>query len=390
MATAAVAQAPVGDSAVLEKASGPLKTPLDFPTPDSRPKERPVVTEEQQHKYDWLLEQVKAWTEIPSTKGKAGPLTDSERFWLTKECLLRYLRATNWHEKDSERRLIETLTWRREYGVEELTAEHISPENETGKQIAVGYDKEARVCHYLNPGRQNTDPSPRQVQHLVYMVERVIDIMPPGQERLALLINFKSSKSRSNTAPGIGLAREVLHILQHHYPERLGKALIINMPWIVTGFFKLITPFIHPDTREKLKFNEDMSQYVPAEQMWSEFSSGKLEFEYDHSVYWPALHKLCGERRETRWQRWTAGGQQIGESEDYLAGATEVGVAGPSIEAREQPQEKTEGEMEEKVDAAAPAPTPVVAPAAQVAPEGKVAEVKIEAVSATESGTASN
>ncbi|AEO56552.1 hypothetical protein MYCTH_2301639 [Thermothelomyces thermophilus ATCC 42464] len=338
----ATATASPGADPVHEKFAGPLKVPLPFPTPESRPKERPVLTTEQQQKYDWLLQQVKGWTEVPSTKGKAGPLTDGEKFWLTKECLLRYLRATKWHEKEADKRLLETLAWRREYGVEELTAEHISPENETGKQVILGYDKEARVCHYLNPGRQNTEPSPRQVQHLVYMVERVIDIMPPGQETLALLINFKQGKSRSNTAPSLSLAREVLHILQHHYPERLGRALIINMPWIVTGFFKLITPFIDPNTREKLKFNEDMSQYVPTEQMWSEFSTGELEFDYDHSVYWPALHKLCKERREARWQRWVAGGRQLGESEDYLAGGTETGVAQQATGATENTAEDTE------------------------------------------------
>jgi hypothetical protein len=386
MATTAAA---AGTDAVHEKAAGPLKVPLLSPTPDSRPKEREPLTAEQQQKYDWLLEQVKAWTEIPSTKGKAGPLTDSERFWLTRECLLRYLRATKWHEKDAEKRLLETLTWRREYGVEELTAEYISPENETGKQVILGYDKEARVCHYMSPGRQNTEPSPRQVQHLVYIVERVIDMMPPGQETLALLINFKQSKTRSNTAPGIGQAREVLHILQHHYPERLGKALIINMPWIVTGFFKLITPFIDPHTREKLKFNEDMSQYVPQEQMWSEFSSGKLEFEYDHSVYWPALQKICSEKRQARWQRWVAGGQQLGESEDYLAGAIEVGVAGPQAtgtanQAEEKEAEKIEEKAAEKVeetsDSAAPAPAaePTSNAAEDTVAQEKAAEVKVE------------
>jgi hypothetical protein len=361
-----------------EKGSGCLKVPLSSPTADSRPKERAALTEEQQQKYDWLLEQAKGWAEIPSTKEKAGPVTDEEKFWLTKECLLRYLRATKWNEKDAEKRLLETLTWRREYGVEELTADHISPENETGKQIILGYDKEARVCHYLNPGRQNTDPSPRQVQHLVYMVERVIDIMPPGQETLALLINFKSSKSRSNTAPGIGLAREVLHILQHHYPERLGKALIINMPWIVTGFFKLITPFIDPHTREKLKFNEDMAQYVPADQMWSEFSSGKLDFEYDHSAYWPALQKMCSERREARKQRWVAGGQQLGELEDYLAGTTEIGVAGPP-RSNETPGIPEISEKLEKMDVAEPAPTATLTPAAV---DEKTPEVKVEPVPA--------
>ncbi|EOO02249.1 putative cral trio domain-containing protein [Phaeoacremonium minimum UCRPA7] len=322
-------------SSVQEKTSGPLKTPIPFPVAESKPKERATLTADQKSKYDWLLEQVKGWKEIPSDKGKTGPLADNEKMWLTRECLLRYLRATKWHQKEAEKRLKETVSWRRDYGVEELTPEHISPENETGKQVILGYDKQGRVCHYLNPGRQNTDPSPRQVQHLVFMVERVIELMPAQQETLALLINFKTSKSRTNTAPGISTGREVLHILQTHYPERLGRALIINVPWVVWGFFKLITPFIDPLTREKLKFNEDMRQYVPTEQLWTEFH-GDLEFEYEHSVYWPALQKLCQERREEKKKRWEAGGKQIGEHEDYLTGHDEFGVAGAPAKVEEK------------------------------------------------------
>jgi hypothetical protein len=212
---------------LITKMSTPLKTPILAPTQTSLPKEQPALTPDQQTKYTWLLTQAQSWTTVPS-KSSPGPLTDSERLWLTRECLLRYLRATKWHEAEASKRLLDTLAWRRDYGVEGLTWEHISPENETGKQILLGFDREGRPCHYLNPGRQNTDVSPRQTQHLVFMVERVIELMPSGVETLALLINFKQSKSRSNTAPGIGQGREVLGILQTHYPERLGKALIIN------------------------------------------------------------------------------------------------------------------------------------------------------------------
>ncbi|KAI0024408.1 cral trio domain-containing protein [Xylariomycetidae sp. FL0641] len=311
-------------------ASGPLQVPLPAPIAGCTPVEKPALTEEQQSKYEWLLEQTRGWKEVPSTTGKAGPLTDSEKMWLTRECLLRYLRATKWQQKEAEKRVLETLTWRREYGVEELTADHVGPENETGKQIIFGYDKQGRPCHYLNPGRQNTDVSPRQTQHLVFMLERCIELMPAHQETLALLINFQSSKKRSNTAPGITQGREVLHILQTHYPERLGRALIINVPWVVWGFFKLITPFIDPLTKEKLKFNEDMKQFVPKEQLWTEFSGGEQQFEYDHSVYWPALMKLCGERRAEWTRRWEAGGKQIGETEDYLKGAASQGILVPA------------------------------------------------------------
>ncbi|KAI1477243.1 hypothetical protein K445DRAFT_316281 [Daldinia sp. EC12] len=318
------------EPSVLEEKNeaGILRTPLSAPTPSSAVPEKPALTADQTTKYDWLLSRVKEWKEIPS-KEKGGPLKDSEKMWLTRECLLRYLRATKWHEKEAEKRLQETLAWRREYGVEELTAEHIGPENATGKQVLLGYDKHCRPCHYLNPGRQNTEVSPRQVQHLVFMLERVIDLMPAQQETLSLLINFKSGKSRTNTAPGIGQGREVLHILQTHYPERLGRAMIINIPWVVNGFFKLITPFIDPLTREKLKFNDDMTQYVPKEQLWSEFPGGELQFEYNHDIYWPALQRLCAEKRAEQVQRWEAGGKQIGEKEDYLKGHDPQGVSPP-------------------------------------------------------------
>lgn len=212
-----------------EKAADIVKVPFGKPTETAKPKAAAEPTSEQQSKYSKLLEIVKSWEEIPSTTGKEGPIVDSEIMWLTRECLLRYLRATKWNTSEAAKRILETLSWRRDYGVDSLLDGKISsPENETGKQIILGYDIAARPCHYLNPGRQNTQPSPRQVQHLVFMVERVIDLMVPGQESLSLLINFKSSKSRTNTAPGIGQGREVLHILQTHYPERLGRALIIN------------------------------------------------------------------------------------------------------------------------------------------------------------------
>jgi hypothetical protein len=113
---------------------------------------------------------------------------------------------------------------------------------------------------------------------------------------------------------------------------------------VVWGFFKLITPFIDPLTREKLKFNEDMNQYVPSEQLWTEFN-GKLDFEYDHSVYWPALQKLCGERREQRKAKWIAGGKHIGEYEDFLGGALPQGVGSPAaIEVVNTEESTTNGE----------------------------------------------
>lgn len=51
-------------------------------------------------------------------------------------------------------------------------------------------------------------------------------MMPQGVETLALLVDFKHSSNSKN--PSAGTGKQVLHILQTHYPERLGKALVIN------------------------------------------------------------------------------------------------------------------------------------------------------------------
>lgn len=100
------------------------------------------------------------------------------------------------------------------------------------------------------------------------------------------------------------------------------------VPWIVWGFFKIITPFIDPVTREKLKFNEDMKQYVPSEQLWSTDWGGSMDFEYDHDTYWPALNEMCRKKREDKFARWVAGGKIVGESEEYMAGGSDESIKG--------------------------------------------------------------
>ena len=221
-----------------EEQTGKKLVPFLYPAPACKPAPPAALTAEQQDKYDGLLAHVREIKTLPVATGAGDAaaaategLSEAERVWLTRECLLRYLRATKWDLAATKKRLESTLAWRRDYGVASHTADYLSAENETGKQVILGYDNEGRPCLYLNPARQNTERSARQIQALVFMLESIVDLMPPGQETLALLVDFKSSTSASN--PSIAQGREVLSILQNHYPERLGRALCINSasPW---------------------------------------------------------------------------------------------------------------------------------------------------------------
>ena len=75
--------------------------------------------------------------------------------------------------------------------------------------------------------------------------------MPAGQESLVIIVDYKSTTLRTN--PSISVARKVLHILQQHYVETLGRAIVVNLPMLLNFFYKGISPFLDPVTRDKVR-----------------------------------------------------------------------------------------------------------------------------------------
>lgn len=253
---------------------------------------------------------------------KDPSLMEAEKFWLTNDCILRYLRATKWDTQGAIKRLEDTLRWRREFGFHGLiTPEHVEPEGMTGKEICFGSDTGRRPALYMFPSRQNTDESIRQVHYATFMLERTIDLAGPGVENVALFINY--GEKSNYKSPSLSMSRNVLNILQTHYPERLGRAYIINIPWLLNAFFKVIMPLVDPVTRDKVRFNPKVVEegLVDADKLMSAGGwGGSVEFEYVHEKYWPAFIELCKTTREEQMARWRALGGHIGIDEWSIKG----------------------------------------------------------------------
>ncbi|KAH7341712.1 CRAL-TRIO domain-containing protein [Rhizoctonia solani] len=281
----------------------------------------PALNEEQENVYGIVLKHYSSPAyAIPGVDSQKAALKEEEKQWLTRECLLRYLRASKWVLATTITRLDDTLKWRREYGLYDLiTAEHVEPESLTGKEQLAGYDSERRPALYMMPSRQNTEESPRQLQFAVWMLERAVDAMGPGVENLDLLINFADRGKN----PSISTSKNMLSILQNHYPERLGLALIINVPTIINLFFKAIMPFVDPITRAKVKFNpeiikEGIFDKSQAVKEWG----GEMDFVYEHEKSWKPLVDLCHNLRAEQTERWKKLGGTVGLSEwDIKGGA---------------------------------------------------------------------
>jgi hypothetical protein len=121
-------------------------TPKDVPPPKTEPRKLPFtepatastrparvqLSADEQVKYEIVLEHMKSIVSLPISSSKknkeTAPLSDVEQYFLSKECILRYLRATKWNVNEAKKRLEGTIIWRREYGTDTMTAETIETE----------------------------------------------------------------------------------------------------------------------------------------------------------------------------------------------------------------------------------------------------------------------
>ncbi|KAH9015191.1 CRAL/TRIO domain-containing protein [Lactarius hengduanensis] len=267
-----------------------------------------------------------------------GGLLEEEKFWLSNDCMLRYLRATKWSSaKAAIERLEGTLKWRREFGIYDLSADLVEPEAVTGKEVVFGYDTLRRPALYMIPSRQNTEESPRQIQYTFWALERALELTGPGVESVALMINF-ADKAKN---PSLGTAKLVLNILQMHYPERLGASLILNVPFLINAFFKIISPFIDPITRNKMKFNPKPVEdglFTPDELFKDGGWNGSRNFVWDHEKYWQPFVQMCAEIKAKQMARWRKLGARVGcdewdyKSEEVVDISPAAGDASPHAE----------------------------------------------------------
>ncbi|GAA5813432.1 hypothetical protein MFLAVUS_006910 [Mucor flavus] len=231
----------------------------------------------------------------------------SERGFITDSTVKRYMRARKWDYEQAKTMLENTIKWRRGYRPDELDPEYIKPEVETGKMYYNGFDKCGRPVWIMRPRLQNSKDAERQIKHIVYCLERGIRLMPHLVENLAIIVDFKDSSAAHN--PSVSTCKKFLDILGNHYPERLGVAFVVKSPWFFLTTFKIISPFMDPVTKNKIKFVVDgkedkdtknlgnemvrLDDYIDPEQLECDFG-GRFNFEFELEPYWTALLEKTG------------------------------------------------------------------------------------------------
>ncbi|KAL3504710.1 hypothetical protein ACH5RR_034551 [Cinchona calisaya] len=181
-----------------------------------------------------------------------GPVSGELALYSSDASIARYLRARNWNVKKATKMFKESLKWRHEYKPEEIRWEDIAPEAETGKIYRANYkDKFGRTVLVMRPGCQNSKSIKGQIKYLVYCMENAIINLPENQDQMVWLIDFHGFNMSHIS---VKVTKETAHVLQEHYPERLGLAVLYDAPKFFEPFWKVVKPFLEPKTANKVKF----------------------------------------------------------------------------------------------------------------------------------------
>ncbi|KAI4325478.1 hypothetical protein MLD38_030875 [Melastoma candidum] len=228
---------------------------------------------------------------VKELRDELGPLSGRSLQYCTDPCLRRYLVARNWNVDKAKKMLQDTLDWRSTFKPEEIRWHEVAHEGETGKvSRADFFDRQGRTVLIMRPGKQNTTSAEGNIRHLVYLIENGILNLREGQEQMSWLIDFAGWTLRTHIP--VRTARDIIYVLQNHYPERLAVVFLYNPPQFFEAFWKAIKYFLDQKTFEKVKFVypnkkesvELMSTFFDIDNLPSEFG-GKASLQYDHEEF---------------------------------------------------------------------------------------------------------
>lgn len=244
---------------------------------------------------------------IDEVRAALGPVPEKLSWYCSDASISRYLRARNWNVKKATRMLKETLKWRLELKPDEIRWEDIAGEAGAGKVYKSNFvDKKGRTVLVMRPSCQNSSSAAGQIKYFVYCMENAIFNLPPNQEQTVWLVDFWNF-NLSNIS--VKLTKDTAHVLQNHYPERLGVAIMYNPPRIFEQFFAVVKPFLEPKTRKKVKFvykddpstKKIMEELFDMDQLESAFGGNNTEG-FDIEKYALKM-KEDDEKRRLFWEK---------------------------------------------------------------------------------------
>eukprot|EP01062_Namystynia_karyoxenos_P014355 TRINITY_DN15167_c1_g2_i2.p1 TRINITY_DN15167_c1_g2~~TRINITY_DN15167_c1_g2_i2.p1 ORF type:complete len:701 (+),score=176.25 TRINITY_DN15167_c1_g2_i2:87-2105(+) len=201
--------------------------------------------------------------------------------WADDSTLLRFIRG-NIHNRPNDpgnavvqatmKQLTETLRWRKERRPEQVTCPRCMSDPTSHSLRIVGFDSMGRAVGYtcFEQATFRTDGD-ANVAHMLWCMEESMRLMKKagrGADSWVWIADFHGYSIWTDGSPST--ARKSAELLAH-YPEGLGKALMIDSGTLFESSWKIIKKILNERTSSKIQFisradlRQELSGYCDAE-----------------------------------------------------------------------------------------------------------------------------
>lgn len=234
-------------------------------------------------------------------------------FWLVHKgfptadiMVLKFLRARKWDVKAAFDMLVAAADWRVRFGVEdeivqggeiglkELCEKHEKGQGAkfehqfgSGKAYFWGTDKTGRPVVYIHVKLHSIPYQSQFVmqKYTIYLMEVARTLIPAHADipqEQAVLVFDMSGFTLANM--DFNFVKFLLEAFESKYPETLGKALIHGAPWIFSGAWKIIRPWMDPVVASKVDFTKktaDLLEFIDENNLPTRLG-GKCPYDYKY------------------------------------------------------------------------------------------------------------
>jgi len=202
-----------------------------------------------------------------------------------ESCLLRFLRARGFDIRKAATMLRNDIAWRREFGTSSLLTQTRGEvagvhEDILWQNLPVWhqcFDKEDRPVIFKHYGKTNLDAllehtTLEKLHRLhVYENEETVALCAEQSRRLGRDVSQAvfiidaagwNPKALRSTA-AVKYAKQMACVDQDHYPERLARVVIINAPYVLSLFWKLLSVVVDAKTQRKVQILVDRQEWIP-------------------------------------------------------------------------------------------------------------------------------
>ncbi|RDD38308.1 Sec14 cytosolic factor [Trichoplax sp. H2] len=208
------------------------------------------------HLGDLSSDQLQALNELKAHVGTEYPTDEAT--------LLRFLRARSFKVEAAKKQYINQCKWRKENDVDNILNQPPPLDKEMMAIISLGYhkhDRDGRPVYVELTGKIDANKlmelplseiMKRHIWHNEKQLRRAEELSKQFGKNIETTtqihdmtgLNFSHRKCLS-------IFKHVSKIDQDVYPERVGRVIFVNVPWLFPLLWKIASPLLDPNTREK-------------------------------------------------------------------------------------------------------------------------------------------